>query len=318
MSADEAELIGALLAGAEAAGAQVRAGRGLLLGAGDDAALLRPGPGEDLAWSCDEQLEDVHFRRAWGEALGFEVLGAKAAGASLSDLAAMGARPVGALLSLRLPPELQGIAGALGRGVGAQLAVAGCPLAGGNLARSERLGISLDVLGALPAGRGLLRSAALPGDALYVSGTLGLAACGLAWLEAGRDPQAPEAAAALAALLRPCPRLAAGQALLAFPRVACMDLSDGLAADLPRLARASGVRAEVELARLPGASEAELLGLEPGRLAWEGGEDYQLLIAGPEDLALEAGWVRIGVCVEGSGVYLDGAPGSAGFDHFGA
>ena len=321
----EAELIAAILAGAEAAGAQVRVGPGshgasglgaLLLGAGDDAALLRAPVGQDLVWTCDEQLEDAHFRRAWGEACGFAALGAKAAGASLSDLAAMGAQPLGALLSLRLPPELQGIAEELGRGVGEQLAAAGCPLAGGNLARSARLGISLDVLGCVPEGRGLLRSSARPGDGLYVSGAVGLAACGLAWLEAGRDPHAPEAARAVRALLRPAPRLELGVTLRALPRVACMDLSDGLAADLPRLALASGVRAEVESALLPGPAEARLLDLDPARLAWEGGEDYQLLVAAPKGAMLGADWIRIGTCGEGAGVYLDGQPASAGFDHF--
>ena len=311
----EAELVEACLAGARAGGADTES---LVLGPGDDAAILRPPPGHDLAWSSDEQVEDVHFRRLWGEALGYSALGSKAAGASLSDLAAMGARPLGALFSLRLPADLVEHAEALGRGVGAQLAAVGCPLAGGNLARAERLGLTIDVLGALPEGRSLRRSTAQPGDALYVSGSLGWAALGLAWLEARKDPGDPDAARAVEAICRPRPRIELGQRLLELSRVACLDLSDGLARDSCRLASASGVRLEFESALIPGPAEGLLPGLDPAELAWGGGEDYELLIAGPaSELEGMEGLIRVGVVVCGEGVLRDGQLTSGGgHDHF--
>ncbi len=323
----EAQLVEACLAGARAAGADTSGVDGrLVLGPGDDAAILRAPAGHDLVWSSDEQVEDVHFRRRWGEAFGFAALGTKAAGASLSDLAAMGAKPLGALFSLRLPPELADHAEALARGVGAQLAAAGCPLAGGNLARAPQLGLTIDVLGTVPEGRGLRRAGARPGDALYVSGELGWSALGLRWLEAGLDPQDPRATRALEALFHPRPRLELGQLLLALPRVACMDLSDGLAKDLPRLASASGVRVEVRSESLPCPSTSLLEALQgdlspdhmsPADLAWEGGEDYELLIAGPaSDLDGIAGLTRIGEVSAGSGTFRDGALAVGGHDHF--
>jgi thiamine-monophosphate kinase len=311
----EDELVEACLAGARAVGADTES---LILGPGDDAAILRPPPGHDLAWTSDEQVEDVHFRRAWGEALGYAALGSKAAGASLSDLAAMGARPLGALFSLRLPPELLSHAEALGRGVGAQLAAVGCPLAGGNLARADRLGLTVDALGALPRGRALRRDAARAGDALYVSGPLGWAALGLRWLEARRDPGDPEATRAVEAICRPRPRIELGQRLLELPRVACLDLSDGLARDSRRLARASGVRLEIEGALIPGPAATLLPGLDVAELAWGGGEDYELLIAGPaSDLEGVEGLIRIGAVTAGEGVFRDGqASTNDGHDHF--
>lgn len=325
----EAELVEACLAGARAAGAETGGldeGGRLVLGPGDDAAILRAPAGHDLVWSSDEQVEDVHFRRRWGEVFGFAALGSKAAGASLSDLAAMGATPLGALFSLRLPPELADQAEALARGVGTQLAAAGCPLAGGNLARAPQLGLTLDVLGTVPEGRGIRRDLARPGDAIYVSGELGWSALGLRWLEAGLDPQDPRATRALEALLHPRPRIPLGQRLLQLPRVAGMDLSDGLAKDLPRLARASGVRVEVSSELLPGPSQELLEALARGEstgdetptaLAWSGGEDYELLIAGPPaDLDPIPGLVRIGAVSAGEGTLLDGSPRGGGHEHF--
>jgi len=325
----EAELVEACLEGARAAGADTsgldEAG-GLVLGPGDDAAILRAPPGHDLVWSSDEQVEDVHFRRRWGEAFGFAALGTKAAGASLSDLAAMGAKPLGALFSLRLPPELADHAEALARGVGAQLAAAGCPLAGGNLARAPQLGLTIDVLGTVPEGRGLRRDQARPGDAIYVSGELGWAALGLRWLEAGLSPDDPSATRALEALFHPRPRIKLGLQLQALPRVACMDLSDGLAKDLPRLARASGVRVEVHSELLPGPSgeavetlrrEDSARGLSPADLAWSGGEDYELLIVGPPSVLSEvAGLVQVGQVSAGSETLRDGVRATGGHDHF--
>src|SRR5690606_5976701 len=131
---------------------------------------------------------------------------------------------------------------------------------GGNVTRHpERLALSVTALGTLPAGQALRRSSGRAGDRLYVSGQLGWARLGLLWLQAGGDPRDPDLARAVQALLAPQPRLALGQRLRGWaaaaspnaPFVACMDLSDGLATDLPRLARASGLSARVDAAALP-------------------------------------------------------------------
>ena len=316
---DERALIDRLLAAARGADED----EAVVVGPGDDAAVLRPSPGAELVWSVDDQVEGAHFRAAW---CGPEQAARKAAGASLSDLAAMGAKPLGALFSLRLPPELADHAEALARGVGAQLAAAGCPLAGGNLARAPQLGLTIDVLGTVPEGRGLRRDQARPGDAIYVSGELGWAALGLRWLEAGLSPDDPSATRALEALFHPRPRIKLGLQLQALPRVACMDLSDGLAKDLPRLARASGVRVEVHSELLPGPSgeavetlrrEDSARGLSPADLAWSGGEDYELLIVGPPSVLSEvAGLVQVGQVSAGSETLRDGVRATGGHDHF--
>ncbi|MGE0712278.1 MAG: thiamine-phosphate kinase [Planctomycetota bacterium] len=328
---DEAARIERILAAARAGGAETE-GPEVVLGPGDDAALLLPPPGCELVWTTDEQLEDAHFRRSWTEWAGFAALGRKAAGASLSDLAAMGARPLGALLSLRAPRELAPEALAeVARGIGEQLGPAACPLVGGNLARDPaRLGISVEVLGAVERGRALRRDAGRAGDRLFVSGPLGWARLALLWLEEQPRPAAELAreladgpwARALAALLRPRPRLELGRVLAGRgERIAAMDLSDGLARDLPRLALASGLAAEVTRARLPGPDPAlcAALGRSPADLAWEGGEDYELLVAGPAELAEVDGLTEIGHLVAGEPgrVSLDGTPVTlAGFDHF--
>ncbi len=290
---NEEALIEALLDGARQGGATLTSSA-VRLGPGDDAAVLAPPPGQELAWTVDDHIEGIHFRRAWG----LEAIGRKAAGAALSDLAAMGATPLGALLALHLPAELLSDTTAvarLARGFGRTLAEAGCPLAGGNVARHPTgLSLSTSALGAVPEGRALRRDAARAGDLLLVGGRLGQARLELAWLESGRAGPTDLAAA----LLAPTPRFDLVPALLALPRAACLDLSDGLARDLPRLLRASGVAAVVDSAALPLPDEAlaARLGLDPREAAWLGGEDYALLVAAPGPVE---GFTTIGRVVAG-------------------
>ncbi|MCA8920714.1 MAG: thiamine-phosphate kinase [Planctomycetes bacterium] len=304
----EDEVISVLLAAA-----QPVAGAGVLRGPGDDAAALRPPAGQDLAWTVDDHAEDVHFRAAWG----WKAVGRKAAGAALSDLAASGASPVGALLALTLPAGFgRGDLVELGRGFGQKLAEAGCPLVGGNVTRGPRVQLSTSLLGAIPRGGGLWRDGAEAGAALFVSGPLGLARAGLLWLEAGGDRDDPALQPALRALLDPAPRFELGLALRDHS-CAVLDLSDGLARDLPRLARACGCAADVELARVPAPTPAlaERVGEAPSALAWVGGEDYELLVAGPP--ALEGlGLTRIGQLSAGAPGEVRGASGEAGYDPF--
>lgn len=262
-------LIDRIAARATAAGAP-----GVVLGIGDDAAILRPRPGEDYVVSTDTAVEDVHF--AW-TLHAARTVGRRVLVANLSDLAAMGARPVGFTCALSAPSDLplrrfdQLLDGLM------DVATAhACPLIGGNLARAEQTHVTLTVIGAVARGRALRRDALRPGDRLYVTGTLGASA--LALRRARRLARRTHHVAT--------PRLVAGRALARMSgRRACIDLSDGLAGDLRHLAEASGVGIEVDVSKLPlprgfaRACAAE--GIDPIELAVAGGEDYELLFGLP-------------------------------------
>jgi thiamine-monophosphate kinase len=266
-------------------------GPGLRLGIGDDCALLRLRPGEELAVTTDLSIAGRHFRLDWHPA---ESIGHRALARGLSDLAAMGARPVAAFLSLGLPRELTRVAGRgqswLTRFYDGLFALAEAykiPLAGGDLAESPIAVADIVLVGAVPRGKALLRSGARPGDLLYVTGRLGGAAAGLACLgefAATSEPAKPQPvrtrsfkipmklAPLLASHLYPQPRIAQGLWLQrrGLP-TAGIDLSDGLSTDLAHLCAESSVAAEVDAALLPihpGASLAQAL---------HGGEDYELL-----------------------------------------
>ena len=264
--------------------ADAKASTGLRLGIGDDCALLAQRPGEELAVTTDLSIAGRHFRLDWHAP---EVVGHRALARGLSDLAAMGARPVAAFLSLGLPRELT-VAHGRGRawvdrfydGLLALASEHNTPLAGGDLAESPVALADIVLVGAAPRGKALLRSGARPGDLLYVTGRLGGAAAGLARLAelaASKRSQQPPTIprrleAALAAHLYPQPRVAQGLLLRRRGLAsAALDLSDGLSTDLAHLCAESGVAAEVDAAALP---------LHPGATleeALHGGEDYELL-----------------------------------------
>lgn len=262
----------ALIARIERALRRARAtgGPSVALGIGDDAALLRVRPGEQVAVSTDALVEAVHFRWEHEPAV---AIGRRAMSAALSDLAAMGARPLGVVVALSAPRrlELARIDG-LVRGLAAVARRCGAPLVGGNLTRGRETTVVLTAIGALRAGRALRRAAARPGDRVLVTGTLGGAALAVAQAARGRPPgrrRGPE------------PRLGAGRALAALPGAgACIDVSDGLLADLGHVLEASRVGATVDPARVPTprgfARACAALGLDPVRLALAGGEDYEL------------------------------------------
>ena len=253
----------------------------LRLGIGDDCAILQPRPGEETLVTTDFCLEGRHFSRAWHPAAS---IGHRALARGLSDLAAMGARPSAAFLSLALPAAVAADSAWIDSFLDGLLALArqhNVPLAGGDTAQAPGADVLADIvlLGAAPSGSALRRSGASPGDLLYVTGTLGGAAAELARLAA--SPSTFRRASALDdhPHLFPQPRLAAGQALLRRKlATACIDTSDGLSTDLAHLCQASGVRAEVDLARLPlhplAAALPPAAGLEA---ALHGGEDYELL-----------------------------------------
>ena len=267
---------------------------GLRLGIGDDCALLAPGGDEELAVTTDLSIAGRHFRLDWHQP---EAVGHRALARGLSDLAAMGARPVAAFLSLGLPRELTvAKVRRSGRGAGNRswvqrfldglLSLADIhktPLAGGDLAESPVAVADIVLTGAVPRGRALLRSGARAGDNLYVTGALGGASTGLARLAelasscSHNLPRIPKKLEVLlAAHLYPQPRIAQGLWLQRRGLAsAAIDLSDGLSTDLVHLCQESGVAAEVDARLLPLAPGASLA------QALHGGEDYELLFTAP-------------------------------------
>jgi thiamine-monophosphate kinase len=271
-------------------------GGGLRLSIGDDCALLAPRRGEELAVTTDLSIAGQHFHLNWHQP---EAVGHRVLARGLSDLAAMGARPVGAFLSLGLPRELTVPAGRRAAagveshswvqrfldGLLALAEVHSTPLAGGDLAESSLAVADIVLVGAVARGRALLRSGAKPGDLIYVTGALGGAAAGLACLEnlangkPGRlgPPRVPKKLAAkLAPHLYPKPRIAQGLWLQRRGVAsAAIDLSDGISSDLAHICEESSVAAEVDAALLPIHSGATLA------QALHGGEDYELLFTAP-------------------------------------
>lgn len=257
------------------------------LGIGDDCALIRPRPGEDLAVTTDLSVAGRHFRLEWHPP---EVVGHRTLARGLSDLAAMGARPVGAFLSLGLPRELTRASSGGKRsgrvswldgfldGFMGLARVQKTPLAGGDLAESPVVVADIVLIGAVPRGRALLRSGARPGDVICVTGALGGAAAGFARLarlaEGGKVSRRRlgEKSAELAPHLYPQPRVAQGQWLMRCRvATAAMDISDGLSTDLAHICEESGVAAEIDAGALPIHACASLA------QALNGGEDYELL-----------------------------------------
>ncbi len=250
------------------------------LGLRDDAALVRPPPGEDLVLTTDALVAGVHFF-ADDPA---DAIARKALRVNLSDLAAKGARPIGFLLSLALPRDwredwLAGFAA----GLGDDASRYACPLIGGDtVATPGPLTLSIAALGAVPAGRMVARAGVRPGDRLYVTGTIGDAAIGLK-LRQGRGPDIAHAETAflLRRYLTPEPRVALAGAIRAHAH-AGMDVSDGFVGDLTKMLGVSGVSARVPIYRLPMSRPARAaIAANPGlfAVAATGGDDYELIVS---------------------------------------
>jgi len=280
-------------------------GSGVVAGIGDDCAIFRPRKSpEDLLFTTDLLIEDTHFRRVTHSAVD---IGWKALARGLSDIAAMGGKPRFCLVSLALAPwcDAAWVDGFF-RGLLRLAGRASTILAGGDLSHGATLACDVVVAGAVPRGSALRRDGAHAGDAIYVSGALGGSSLGLA---TGRGK-------AWRRHLRPEPRLALGRFLReTVHATAAMDLSDGLSLDLARLARASGLGAEIGPPPVwRGATLAQAL---------DGGEDYELLFTAPPRVKAPAKFegvviTKIGVMRRGqAGVMLDGQPIEAlGWDHF--
>lgn len=266
-------------------GARRRGGAGLepavVIGLGDDAAVVQPPRGGRLLLTSDLLAEGVHFRRSWARPAD---LGWKLAAVNASDIAAMGGRPLWALLSLALPPGLdRSFAEGLGRSLRAASRYFGFSLVGGDTCASAS-GIFLSLALAGVAGPRLLtRDGARPGDRIFVTGHLGASALGLAALERhGALPLPAPLRRCARRHLRPEPRLAFGAALARTGIArAALDVSDGISRDLGRLCAASRVGAEVQADRLPvlpsTTRAARRLDRDPTAAALHGGEEYELL-----------------------------------------
>jgi thiamine-monophosphate kinase len=259
------------------------------LGVGDDAALVQLGDRLGIL-TVDMLVEGVHFDLRTTSA---RDLGYKAIVVNVSDVAAMGGSPRYGLVALAMPVATDArwvveLYGGMREAAG-EYALS---LVGGDTSRGDRVVLSVTVTGEVMANGAVTRGGARPGDLVVVTGTLGASAGGLA-LIASNDPSVRRAASTswgrelMAAHLRPTARVGEGQTLAQAGATAMMDLSDGLATDLPRLCRESGVGASLRLAALPVAAGlghlAEVIDAEPLRLALAGGEDYELLATLPPE-----------------------------------
>ena len=256
----------------------------VLLGVGDDCALLQPRAGESLAVSTDTLVSGVHF---FADVLP-QHLGHKALAVNLSDLAAMGAAPLGFTLALTLPAVDEAWLAEFAKGLHALADAHACPLMGGDTTRGP-LAIGITVLGSVPANLALRRSGAQVGDDIYISGAgrdcIGQARAGLALRRGELSLAAGEAQYALQRLECPTPRLALGLALRGLAS-SCLDVSDGLLGDLRHILRASGVGAVLQAsalldmaahcAVLPALAAAQRLDF-----LCHGGDDYELLFTAP-------------------------------------
>lgn len=295
----------------------------VLLGIGDDAAVLQPPPGQQLVVTADTLNAGVHFPVDTAPA----DIGWKTLAVNLSDLAAMGAAPAWCTLSLSLPAVEQHWLDAFLDGFLGLANEHGVALVGGDTTRGP-LSLAVTAMGLVQAGTALRRDGARVGDELWVTGTLGDAAAALQGVLKGEQP----GAFLRQRLDRPTPRVAAGRRLGGLAH-SCIDVSDGLLADLAHLCTRSGVGAEVELARLPASPALIALGEPDQRWQWQagGGDDYELCFsAAPRDRerivqALDFAGVaatRIGRIVAGAGVRaLDPQgrpwqPLQAGYEHF--
>ncbi len=275
----------------------------------DDAACLTPPPGCDLVLTVDGLVAGVHFFADDPPT----AIARKALRVNLSDLAAKGARPLGFLLTLALPPDwTEGWLSEFAAGLAEDASLYGCQLIGGDTVKTPGpLTLSITAFGACAAGRMVLRTGARAGDLLYVSGTIGDAALGLQ-LRLGQTP--PLSGTARAHLfdryLLPRPRLALAPALAAHANGG-MDVSDGFVGDVSKMLRVSGVGGEIDLSRLPlseAAKEAIAAAPDLFEIAATGGDDYELLAAVPPDgaAAFEAAAAAAGVAVTRLGVVRTG------------
>lgn len=316
----EFELIRCFFAAAPCA----QVAEGVALGIGDDCALLQVPAGEQLAVSTDTLVVGVHFPASADPFL----LGQRALAVAASDLAAMGATPLGFTLAITLPQADGAWLQAFARGLSQMAQGCGLALVGGDTTRGP-LSLTVTVFGRLPAGQALTRSGARPGDLLCVGGALGDAAGALPLVLGQRQELGEQADYLLQRYWAPQPQLGLGL-LLRGKATAALDVSDGLLADCGHIARASAVALHIELSRVPLSPALQaIVGATASDCALAGGDDYVLAFTLPPEhlAAVQAAWpatVVIGRALAGAGVTLldDGGgviqPPRAGYQHFGS
>ncbi|MEO5589790.1 MAG: thiamine-phosphate kinase [Gemmatimonadaceae bacterium] len=261
---------------------------------GDDAAVMRSFGDRALIVSTDTSVENVHFRRDW---LTPSEIGYRAAAAALSDLAAMGAKPIGMLVAMVIPDNWRDSLDALSDGIGDAAAGSHAPIVGGDLVTGETMSLTFTVLGT--ARDALLRSGARQGDGIYVTGTLGGPLAALVAFREGSQPL-PDHRQRFA---RPVPRIAEAAYLASEGATSAIDISDGLAGDLSHIAVASRARLVVNLECLP---------VEPGMSpldAVTSGEEYELVITSPVAISAERFKSRFGIPITRIGSVEEGEPG---------
>jgi thiamine-monophosphate kinase len=296
-----------------------------LAGIGDDCAVLHVPSSDDTLVTTDFSLEGVHFRREWHPA---EAVGHRCLTRGLSDIAAMGGRPLAVFLSLALPKELsQSWVKAFTRGLIHLADKHGAMLAGGDTAGSPA-GILADivVVGAVPRGKAILRSGARPGDRIFVSGQLGASAAALVELRA--HPKKKLDPSRYSRHFYPEPRIELGRILRDRRLASAMiDTSDGLSTDLSHICEESGVGAEIDQAAIPRARVGKTRRVVELELALHGGEDYELLFTVPSGKRLPSNLAGVPITCIGQitrprRILLRGAGGTThelkphGWEHF--
>ena len=291
------------------------AGKNVRLSVGDDAAALCVDDGFELLVSTDTSAAGVHFP----DDLFPEDIAYKAVAAAASDLAAMGASPLGMTLAISLPEQDSLWLHGFSQGLASASRDFNLPLIGGDTTRGL-LSMTLTVMGQCPEGKKLLRSGARPTDLLCVSGSLGDSAFGLSMLqgnERGLDIEFEDQEYLLSRFSRPASRIELGERLRELA-TSCIDISDGLLADAAHIANASGCKLVIDSGRLPLSSE---LISSVGRaraieLALTCGEDFELLFTLPESVSVPDHCTVIGFAEAGEGVLCDGVLKRGGYDHF--
>lgn len=283
------------------------------LGIGDDAAALRVPGGHVVQVSTDTAIEGVHFPRDFPPA----DVAYRSVMAAASDLAAMGASPIGMLLAITLPAADETWLSRFAEGVSAASKATGLPLVGGDTTRGG-LSVTVTVMGSTPASCCLRRGGARPGDRVCVSGTLGDAAAGLAIIEGHLTASDQTAAEFLTRrFTAPTARLALGESLLGVATSA-IDLSDGLLADAEHIANASAVAIEIDSGKIPLSPAMRTLPDLDQSLQWAlaGGDDYELLVTLPNGEPVPDSFTEIGRVTSGRGVSCDQTLENRGYDHF--
>jgi thiamine-monophosphate kinase len=258
-------------------------------------------------------VEGVHFP----DDMFPEDIGFRAVSVAVSDLAAMGARPIGMTVALTLPEADEFWINTFSQGLAQAVSEYKLPLVGGDTTRGP-LTISVQVMGALPADKALLREGAQVGDLVYVSGTLGDAAGALAFLNGEWHPEPDAAEFLLQRFHRPRARVELGRELLG-KATSAIDISDGLLADAGHIAAASGVSIDIECGRVPLSSALNSHPDSETKLKWalSGGDDYELCLTLPEEATTPEGCTRIGRVTKGHGVKVDqDIDFTAGYQHF--